>query len=82
MMLSTPVCSYPIIVTHLSFNSLCLLLLYSIYLNGISCTLTLGSGEGEGEVNQREGERGNSSQSWAENTNMTDLYTVKKAFLF
>ena len=27
-------CSYPIIVTHLSFNFLCLLLLYSIYLNG------------------------------------------------
>jgi hypothetical protein len=33
MMLRTPVCSYPIIVTHLSFNFLCLLLLYSIYLN-------------------------------------------------
>jgi hypothetical protein len=32
--LRTPVCSYPIIVTHLSFNFLCLLLLYSIYLNG------------------------------------------------
>jgi hypothetical protein len=31
---STPVCSYPIIVTNLSFNFLCLLLLYSIYLNG------------------------------------------------
>ncbi len=36
MMLRTPVCSYPIIVTHLSFNFLCLLLLYSIYLNGPS----------------------------------------------
>ncbi len=35
MMLRTPVCSYPIIVSHLSFNFLCLLLLYSIYLNGI-----------------------------------------------
>ncbi len=34
MMLRTPVCSYPIIATHLSFNFLCLLLLYSIYLNG------------------------------------------------
>jgi hypothetical protein len=34
MTLRTPVCSYPIIVTHLSFNFLCLLLLYSIYLNG------------------------------------------------
>jgi hypothetical protein len=32
-MLRTPVCVYPIIVTHLSFNFLCLLLLYSIYLN-------------------------------------------------
>jgi hypothetical protein len=32
--LRTPVCSYPIIVTHLSFNFLCLLLLYSNYLNG------------------------------------------------
>jgi hypothetical protein len=32
-MLRTPVCSYPIIVTHLSFSFLCLLLLYSIYLN-------------------------------------------------
>jgi hypothetical protein len=26
----------------------------------------------EGELNQREGERGNSSQSWIENTNITD----------
>ncbi len=34
MMLRTPVCSYPIIVTHLGFNFLCLLLVYSIYLNG------------------------------------------------
>jgi hypothetical protein len=33
MMLRTPVCSYPIIVSHLSFNVLCLLILYSIYLN-------------------------------------------------
>ncbi len=33
MMLRTPVCSYPIIVSHLGFNFLCLLLLYSIYLN-------------------------------------------------
>jgi hypothetical protein len=37
MMLRTPVCSYPIIVSHLSFNFLCLLLLYSIYLNGLNC---------------------------------------------
>jgi hypothetical protein len=28
--------------------------------------------EGGGELNQREGERGNSSQSWVENINMTD----------
>jgi hypothetical protein len=34
-MLRTPVCSYPIIVTHLSFNFLCLVLLYSIYLNAM-----------------------------------------------
>jgi hypothetical protein len=26
-----------------------------------------------GELNQREGERGNSSQSWVENTNMTQV---------
>jgi hypothetical protein len=32
--LRTPVCSYPIDVFQLSFNFLCLLLLYSIYLNG------------------------------------------------
>jgi hypothetical protein len=32
--LRTPVYSYPIDVFHLSFNFICLLLLYSIYLNG------------------------------------------------
>ncbi len=32
--LRTPFCSYPIIVSHLRFNFLCLLLLYSIYLCG------------------------------------------------
>ncbi len=42
MMLSTPVCSYPIIVTHLSFNFLCLLLLYSIYLNGLYVFMDIG----------------------------------------
>jgi hypothetical protein len=31
-------------------------------------------GRGE-ELNQREEERGNSSQSWVENTNMTDFIT-------
>jgi hypothetical protein len=34
MMLRTPVCSYPIIVSHLRFNVLCLLILFSIYLSG------------------------------------------------
>ncbi len=34
------------------------------------CTLILG--RGGGELNQRDGQRGNSSQSWVENTNMTD----------
>jgi hypothetical protein len=29
-----------------------------------------GNGGGGREVNQREGQRGNSSQSWVENTNM------------
>jgi hypothetical protein len=33
--LRTTVCSYPINVFQLSFNFLCLLLLYSIYLNGM-----------------------------------------------
>jgi hypothetical protein len=36
------------------------------------CTLTLGRGGGVGEVNHREGLRGSSSQSWVENTNMTE----------
>ncbi len=35
--LRTTVCSYPIDVFQLSFNFLCLLLLYSIYLNGTNC---------------------------------------------
>jgi hypothetical protein len=40
------------------------ILVYTIYLSHM---------EGrEGELNQREGERGNSSQSWVENTNMAD----------
>ena len=34
--LRTTVCSYPIDVFQLSFNFLCLLLLYSIYLNGLT----------------------------------------------
>jgi hypothetical protein len=39
--------------------------MYAVYL------FTQGTGEG-GELNQREGERGNGSQSWVENTNMID----------
>jgi hypothetical protein len=38
---------------------------YKVYL------FTQGRGEG-GDLNQRECERGNRSQSWVENTNMTD----------
>ncbi len=53
MMLRTHVCSYPIIVSHLSFNFLCLLLLYSIYLNGLHI-LNIGKGW-EGGGGQREG---------------------------
>ncbi len=44
--LRTHVCSYPIIVTHLSFNFLCLLLLYSIYLNGWRSACPNSAGEG------------------------------------
>ncbi len=40
---------------------------YTVYL------FTQGRGEGGGELNQREGERGNSSQSWVENSNNTDF---------
>jgi hypothetical protein len=39
---------------------------YTVYL------FTQGRGEGEEELSQRELERGNSSQSWVEKTNMTD----------
>ncbi len=42
-----------------------------------------GKGGGVGELNQREGQRGNSSQSWGENTNMADYSTpVKPTFSF
>jgi hypothetical protein len=62
MMLRTPVCSYPIIVTHLSFNFLCLMLLYSIHLNGFPPATKAGGthspgGEGDGGVNILEDER-------------------------
>jgi hypothetical protein len=45
----------------------------------ISAPYTLykwGRGGGGGEVNQREGGRGNSLQSWVENTNMTQIYKL------
>ncbi len=35
---------------------------------------------GGGELNQREGERGNSSQSWVENTNMADKHLPQSPF--
>ncbi len=41
---------------------------------------THGRGEG-GELNQREGERGNSSQSWVENSNMTDSISSLKTLI-
>jgi hypothetical protein len=37
--LHTPVCSYPIDVFQLNFNFLCLLVLYSIYLNAYNTPL-------------------------------------------
>jgi hypothetical protein len=37
-----------------------------------------GNGGGGGGLNQREGERGNSSRSWIENTNMTDCISSLK----
>ncbi len=33
------------------------------------------TGDGGGELNQREGQRVNNSQSWVENTNMTDFFS-------
>jgi hypothetical protein len=48
------------------------LLTHCIRVYGIlNYLFTQGREEG-GELNQREGERGNSSQSWVENTNMND----------
>jgi hypothetical protein len=35
-------------------------------------SILIHTGKGRGELNQREGERGNRSQIWVENTNMTD----------
>jgi hypothetical protein len=43
----------------------CIRVQYTEYL------FTQGRGEGGGELKQREGQRGTSSRSWIENTNMT-----------
>ncbi len=45
---------------------------YTLYL------FTEERGENVGEWNQREDWRGNSSQSWVENTNMTDCLSIYK----
>ncbi len=45
--------------------------LYTLY-TCIQYTYSHREGGEGGELNQRKGERGNSSQSWVENTNMTD----------
>ncbi len=48
------------------------ILVYSIFIH-------TGKGRGRGrDLNQREGERGNSSQSWVENTNMTACISTYK----
>jgi len=45
---------------------------YTLYMCIGTVYLFIQEGEGAGgELNQREGVRGNSSQSWVENTNMT-----------
>ncbi len=46
-------------------------IVYSVYVYTIYLFTQGGGGVGA-ELNQREGERGNSSQSWVENTNVTD----------
>ncbi len=43
----------------------------------IYCNLIQGRGEGGGELNQREGLRGKSLQSWVENTTMTDCFSLR-----
>ncbi len=45
--------------------------LHTVYMSAIYL-FTQRSGGGGGELNQRVGKRGNSSQSWFENTKMTD----------
>jgi hypothetical protein len=41
-----------------------------------SILIHTGKGEGGGGLNQREVERGNSSQSWVENINLTDCISA------
>ncbi len=43
---------------------------YTVY--RVLCTYSHREGREGGELSQREGERGNRSQSWVENTNMAD----------
>ncbi len=47
----------------------------------VCMTLGRGGGEGVGEVNHRESQKGNSLQSWVENTNMTDSISSLKTLL-
>jgi hypothetical protein len=56
MVFNTDNISHPLPATH------CLYILY--FWKGVGGEL--------GEVNEREGSKGESSQSWVENTNMTD----------
>ncbi len=60
--LRTPVCSYPIDVFHLSFNFLCLLFLYSIYLCGWALTLSSSL-----TVNQSQAKDMQKFEAWKEN---------------
>ncbi len=39
-------------------------------------SILLHTGKGGGELNQRESQRGDSSQSWVENTKMTDCIST------
>jgi hypothetical protein len=57
----------------LHFYRLCGTSMYSKVLGVYRKLILIGKGGGRGEeMNQREGERGNSSQSWGGNTNMID----------
>jgi hypothetical protein len=48
----------------------------------VYCTVCLFTQRRGGEMNQREGWRGNSSQSWVENTNMTGCIFYMTTFSF